>query len=114
MGTPQGSLISPIMNNIILHELDEYVIKEIKPAYHRGVARKKNAEYSKRYTLSDLDKEIIKEYPDMKKALLRSKHNRVAKGSKFSAMDGFDDGFRRCHYARYVDDFIIGLSLIHI
>lgn len=80
MGTPQGSLISPIMNNILLHELDEYVTKEILPTYNRGIVCKKNAEYSKKDTLSDLDKEIIKEYPDMKKALLRSKHNKVAKG----------------------------------
>lgn len=110
VGTPQGSLISPIMNNILLHELDEYVTKEILPTYNRGIARKKNAEYSKKDTLSDLDKEIIKEYPDMKKALLRSKHNKVAKGLKFTAMDGFDLGFRRCHYVRYVDDFIIGFT----
>lgn len=44
----------------------------------------------------------------MKKAILRSKHNAFAKGNKFSAMDGFDDNFRRCHYVRYADDFLIG------
>lgn len=110
MGTPQGSLISPIMNNILLHELDEYVTKEILPTYTRGKARKKNADYSKRETLSDLDKDILETYPAIKKALLRCKHNKFAKGSKFSAMDGFDEGFRRCHYVRYVDDFIIGFT----
>jgi group II intron reverse transcriptase/maturase len=110
MGIPQGSLISPIMNNILLHELDEYVTKEIIPTYNRGKARKKNAEYSKRYTLSDLDKQIVKKYPSIKKALMRIKHNSVAKGNKFTAMDGFDSDFRRCHYVRYVDDFIIGFT----
>jgi hypothetical protein len=110
MGIPQGSLISPIMNNILLHELDEYVTEEILPAYNKGVARKKNVYYSKKYTLTDFDKEILKKYPAIKKALLRIKHNEVAKSNKFTAMDGFDPGFRRCHYVRYVDDFIIGFT----
>lgn len=110
MGTPQGSLISPIMNNIILHELDEYVVNEVLPAFNRGKSRKKNAEYSKRYTLNDFDKQIVKQYPALNKALLRVKHNEVAKGNKFTAMDGFDPDFRRCHYVRYVDDFLIGFT----
>ena len=108
--TPQGSLISPIMNNIILHELDEYVVNEVLPAFNGGKSRKKNAEYSKRYTLNDFDKQIVKQYPALNKALLRVKHNETAKGNKFTAMDGFDPDFRRCHYVRYVDDFLIGFT----
>lgn len=110
IGTPQNSLISPIMNNILLHELDEYVVNEILPINNKGKARKKNASYSQRYTLDDMDKQILDKYPDMKKALLRAKHNIAAKGNKFTAMDGFDQNFRRCYYIRYVDDFIIGFT----
>ena len=71
---------------------------------------KKNAEYSKRYTLNDFDKQIVQQYPALKKALLRVKHNESAKGNKFTAMNGFDPDFRRCHYVRYVDDFLIGFT----
>lgn len=41
---------------------------------------------------------------------MRVKHNEIAKGNKFTAMDGFDPDFRRCHYVRYVDDFLIGFT----
>jgi len=109
-GIPQGSLISPILCNILLHELDVYVAKELLPIYNKGEARKKNPAYSKRYTLSDLDKEFIKVYPKMKKALLRQKHNKFVTGQKFLAMDGMDPNFRRLHYIRYADDFLIGFT----
>lgn len=108
IGTPQGSLISPIMNNILLHELDVFVKEQVIPNNTKGTSRKKNPEYSKRYTLDEKDKEYLKHNPAVKNAILRSKPNVFAKGNKFTAMDGFDSNFRRCHYVRYVDDFIIG------
>ena len=108
IGTPQGSLISPIMNNILLHDLDSFVVEHVIPNNNRGKSRKKNPLYSKKYTLDEKDKEYLKHNPAVKKAILRSKHNVFAQGNKFTAMDGFDTNFRRCHYVRYVDDFIIG------
>lgn len=109
-GIPQGSLISPIFCNIFLHELDEYIVQELLPMYNRGKFRRKDPVYSKRYTLNDKDKSILEVYPQLKKALLRVKHNEFVTGEKFLASDSSDPNFRRLYYVRYADDFLIGFT----
>jgi hypothetical protein len=91
-----------------LHELDEFIVEELIPKYNKGIARKKNADYSKRYTLTELEKEIIMVHPQIRKALLRVKHNRYVSQKRFTAMDSKDTEFKRLKYIRYADDFLIG------
>jgi hypothetical protein len=40
-----GGVISPILSNIYLHKLDEFVETELIPEYTRGEARGHNREY---------------------------------------------------------------------
>ena len=41
-GCPQGGVASPILSNIYLHKLDEFVEQELIPQYTRGASRKVN------------------------------------------------------------------------
>ena len=46
-GCPQGGVASPILSNIYLHKLDEFVERELIPQYTRGASRKVNPEYGR-------------------------------------------------------------------
>ena len=100
-GVPQGGTVSPILSNIYLHKLDEFVEQELIPQYTRGALRKGNPEYWR----------------------VRARQNRARKrGDRAAARalkkqlrtlpsaDPMDPGYRRLKYARYADDHILGFT----
>lgn len=111
LGTPQGSLISPLLANLYLHELDCLMEDKLIPKYTGGDARKFVSGYQNRKDLTATEKTAIEglKIEGLEKAARSLKHNEWANAGK-PGRDPHDEGFRRCYYVRYADDFMVGFS----
>ena len=98
-GTPQGGIISPLLANVYLNELDRYVVDSIIPAYTRGVRRRANPEYASlaqriRTARRRGDWETVER--------LKRERRKLPQGLSH------DPDYRRLRYVRYADDFLLG------
>jgi len=98
-GTPQGGICSPLLSNIFLDRMDQYVETVLLPQHNKGERRKKNKDYMATQMRMLRRKAMgkVTEYRELRKQLQR-----------LPSYDRTDPDFRRLRYVRYADDFLLG------
>ena len=98
-GTPQGGVVSPVLSNIYLHKLDEFVERELIPQHTRGNSRKVNREYSR----------LARRRQAARRRGDRAEARELARQMRTVPYgDPTDPSYRRLKYLRYADDHILG------
>lgn len=116
VGVPQGGVLSPMLSNIYLHELDKFMQTKVEKSRKSGPTSIDNPEYKKVHTkisnmrqyfsptyrrnrslTKEQEQERLKEILKLEK--VRAKHSSRIQGSGY-----------RVYYVRYADDFLIGIN----
>jgi len=100
-GTPQGGVISPLLANIYLSKLDEFVADILRPQFTRGTVKRSNPPYQR------LNRQMMQAKKDGKTQEWEAM--KLVQRTIPAAIHN-DENFRRLAYVRYADDFILALS----
>jgi group II intron reverse transcriptase/maturase len=98
-GSPQGGVCSPILANIYLNQLDQFIETDLIPRFTQGTLRKPNPDYHQLKSRMEYRRKTGR-YQEAK-ALKR--RMRI-----FPSCDPNDPHYRRLRYVRYADDTLLG------
>ena len=98
-GTPQGSIVGPLLSNLYLDALDQFVETILIPEYTRGQRRKVNRVYDQ------LRHSANYQARTGRKAAARALRQQA---QRLPSIDPQDPDYRRLRYCRYADDFLLG------
>lgn len=90
----QGSILSPLFCNIVLHQLDLYMEKR-KQAFESGANRRISSQYNSLNIRRSRSNDPIE------------RRDLLSEMRKIRKIDSFDPYFKRLLYVRYADDFIV-------
>ena len=111
-GTPQGGVVSPILANVYLHELDVFM-KAYAIEFGTGRRREVNPEYqslsNQIHKLRQKIDTIGKDNPEEIKQRRREMDHLDKRRKTLPCMD-LNVPYRKLRYIRYADDFLIGIS----
>jgi hypothetical protein len=91
--------VSPLLSNIVLHELDKFIEDELIPKNTKGKKRKKNPTYCRIASAAQRER---------RRGNLRKANELRRQFMKLPSGDPNDPNYRRLWYCRYADDFLLG------
>jgi group II intron reverse transcriptase/maturase len=100
-GAPQGGVISPVLSNIYLNRLDQFVETVLIPDYTRGRNRSVNRTYEQ---VRDRMRAARRRGDRVTVRQLRQQLRTMP------SKDPTDPGYRRLRYIRYADDEVLGFT----
>ncbi len=101
IGSPQGGILSPILANAYLHELDEFV-EGLRVQHEKGRRKQRNMAYQR---LSWQKSRMVKSGETKTQEFQRISQMM----RKLPTLRVDDPGFIRIRYLRYADDWIVGI-----
>ncbi len=103
-GAPQGGNLSPLLSNIYLNELDQIMAKKIADL-NKGKVRK----ITRKYAL--ICEQLVRAKKEARKTGDWKPYKALKKRQlSTTATDPQDPGYRRMHFVRYADDWLVGMN----